>query len=190
MPERHYKREDAAIMVLRLSKQAMTPSEIVEVGAKNGFFENTSRSVIAATNTAIYQASQRPHAPVVRLGNGRYGLPERGSGTSSDKSTRDSAGPAWQSQAGAISRSRRRLPMVDKAMNQRIEKRMTEIEGYIQGLESLSPDRVCLLIEFCHLMELHEHAVELYQRLNRDEVDKEWLMRIQRLVRVSSQYVM
>ena len=70
-------------------------------------------------------------------------------------------------------------------LENRIDQRMREIQGCISGINSPSADRVCLLIEFCYLLELHEQAVELHTRLDRNSVEPDWLRRVDRIVRAS-----
>lgn len=84
---------------------------------------------------------------------------------------------------------RRRRRAGDDGVVRRLEDRIKEVDDFMQGTVSFPPERVCLLIAFCHLLELDRQAVELYQRLPRDEADPAWLSRIDRLVRVSRQRV-
>lgn len=70
-------------------------------------------------------------------------------------------------------------------LENRVDQRMKEIQGCISGISSPSVDRVCLLIEFCYLLELHEQAVDLHTRLDRNNVKPDWLRRVDRIVRAS-----
>lgn len=173
-----YTREEAAIRVLRLRKQPMTPSQIVEMGARNGFFENSSRAIVASTNVALHKAARRTEPPVFQLGDGRYGLPEWGM---LEVQLPD---PADTSPHPPV-----RRPRVNHDMNQRLGERMKDVEDYLKGMAALNPERVCLLIGFCHLLDLHREVVDLYARLPKNEVDPAWLKRVERLVRVSRQYI-
>jgi len=165
-------RLDAAIIVLRSRGEPMTSSEIVHAGALNGLFERGDHSMAASVNTALYNAARRQHSAVVSLGNGRYGLREWGS--SSDTSW----APPHQ-RAGQFVDARSNDAMVNK-----LTQRLREVFGYLEGLTDLSADRVCLLIEFCYLLELDRQAVDLHLKLPKDDVDSEWLRRVERLVRV------
>ena len=70
-------------------------------------------------------------------------------------------------------------------LDDRVDSRMREVQGYIIGLRSGDPVRMCLLIEFCYLLELHQQAVDLHASLNRSEVEPDWLRRVDAMVRVS-----
>lgn len=201
MPAR-YSREEAAIQVLRMSKKPMSPTEIVQVGAPNGFFESVSRFIVASVNTSLYVGAKRPSPRVVSLGDGRYGLPEWGlTPRTTLAQVSEQTAPhrmsqypdlnriqeSYQEPESAAPHRRGRPPRVDNNLAQRVAERMKEIEGCVQGLAYLHPDRVCLLIEFCHVLELHQEAVDLYQRLPKEDVDIAWMRRIEALVRVSRQ---
>ena len=66
-----------------------------------------------------------------------------------------------------------------------VDERMREVQGYISGTRPINADRICLLIEFCYLLNLHQQAVELHRRLDRNEMDADWLRRVDTIVRVS-----
>ena len=70
-------------------------------------------------------------------------------------------------------------------LNSRVDERMKEIQGHITGIRHTKADRVCLLIEFCYLLDLHEQAVDLHARLDRNELDSDWLRRVDTIVRTS-----
>ena len=70
-------------------------------------------------------------------------------------------------------------------LNNRVDQRIREIQGCISGIIAPSVDRVCLLIEFCYLLELHQQVVDLYARLDRNEVEPDWVRRVDRIVRAS-----
>lgn len=88
-----------------------------------------------------------------------------------------------------VVRYRGRQARINKGIAQSIADRMKDISEYIRGRVTFSPERVCFFIIFCQLLELHQEAVDLYHRMPKDEVDKEWLARIERLVRVSKQHI-
>ncbi|MBI4331693.1 MAG: winged helix-turn-helix domain-containing protein [Chloroflexi bacterium] len=165
-------RATAAMMVLKMKQQPLTPSEIVDIGFKNGYFESADWAITRSLNTRINHLSKGPTPVFVRIGDGRYALPDWG---------------VIPRAGGAGSGRRARSGALGDGLAQRVDDRMRDIEGCIRGSAFFSPDRVCLFIEFCHLLELHQKAVDLYRRLPKDEVDKAWLTRIEKLVRVSGQ---
>ena len=73
----------------------------------------------------------------------------------------------------------------EDSLDRRVDERMKEVIGCINGINPTSDDRICLLIEFCYLLELHQQAVDLHGRLDRNKVDPNWLKRVDTIVRTS-----
>ena len=73
----------------------------------------------------------------------------------------------------------------EDSLDRRVDERIKEVIGCINGINPTSADRICLLIEFCYLLELHQQAVDLHGRLDRNEVDLNWLKRVDTIVRTS-----
>ena len=72
----------------------------------------------------------------------------------------------------------------DDHLDNRVDERMREVQGCISGIRSPSADRVCLLIEFCYLLDLHQQVVDLYARLEKNDVELGWLTRVDAIVQV------
>ncbi len=70
-------------------------------------------------------------------------------------------------------------------IDKRVDEKMREIQGCISGIRSPNPHRVCLLLEFCYLLELHQQVVDLSARLDRNKVEPDWLQRVDAIVRAS-----
>jgi hypothetical protein len=163
-------------MVLQSKSEPMTPSQIVEIGSLNRLFEGNGRSISASVNTALHGEARKEGCRVVQLGDGRYALAEWGYPpapvrTRRPRGSRHSRSPTQQGDEVA----------------QRATARLREIRSYLNGMGGLSPERVCLFIEFCYLMEMHQEAVDLFHRLPPEGVDEQWRARVERLVRVCRQ---
>ena len=74
---------------------------------------------------------------------------------------------------------------VDDRFNSRVDDRMREIQSCINGVRLPDASRICLLIEFCYLLELHQQAIDLYARLDKNDVSSDWLLRVDAIVRAS-----
>ncbi len=159
----------AALEVLRLRGQPMTPSEIVEIGHKNRFFEKNDRRIVGSVNASLSKASKEAQPIVVSLGDGRYALAEWGI-------------PVTPRNRGVL--KKQRVSTLQNDIVGKLDERLREIQDYLDGKADLNPDRVCLLIELCYLLELDEQAVDLFLKLPRGQVDADWLRRVDRLVRV------
>ena len=72
----------------------------------------------------------------------------------------------------------------DDHLDNRVDERMREVQGCISGIRSPSADRVCLLIEFCYLLDLHQQVVDLYARLEKNDIEQGWLLRVDAIVQV------
>ena len=70
-------------------------------------------------------------------------------------------------------------------IDKRVDEKLREIQGCISGISSPNPHRVCLLLEFCYLLELHQQVVDLSTRLDRNKVEPDWLQRVDAIVRAS-----
>ena len=70
-------------------------------------------------------------------------------------------------------------------LDNRADERMKEVQACIKGIRSPSAARICLLIEFCYLLDLHRQAVELYERLDRNQVEADWLSRVDKIAGTS-----
>ena len=81
------------------------------------------------------------------------------------------------------SHQRRTFPQ--DSIDNRVDERMKEVQGHISGIKPADAARVCLLIEFCYLLELHQQAVDLHARLDRNIVDTDWLRRVDTFARAS-----
>ena len=164
-------RIEAVEYVLKFAKKPMKTREIVSIGFKNRLFERDDKSMIRALNAAIHNESRNSDsAKIMSMGDGRYALAE------------------WGLKPGAVTPTmstyrRRFLPEDD--LNRRVDDRMREIQACISGISSLSADRICLLIEFCYLLDLHQQAVELHKRLDRREVEQGWLIRVDQIARAA-----
>ena len=164
-------RIEAAEYVLKFANKPMKTCEIVSIGFKNRLFERDDKSMVRALNEAIHNDSRNSDSSrIMSLGDGRYALAEWG------------LKPVTI--APTMSTYRRRfLPEDD--LNRRVDDRMREIQACISGISSLSADRICLLIEFCYLLDLHHQAIELHKRLDRREVEQGWLMRVDQIARAA-----
>ena len=70
-------------------------------------------------------------------------------------------------------------------INKSVDEKMREVQGYISGVRLPNPHRICLLLEFCYLLELHQQVVNLSARLDRSKVELDWLQRVDAIVRAS-----
>lgn len=180
-------RLDAAIRVLYMRGQPMTPREIVTIGFKNRLFEGDDERIERLVEASLRRASnappqvwfdpvtgeQHPMRSIVRLSDGRYALAEWGF----PQATRESG----------KGRRRQRANAAQDDIAKKLNERLREVQDYLDGLTDLAPDRVCLLIEFCYLLELNEQAVDLHRKLPKERADEDWLRRVDRLVRVCRQ---
>ena len=85
----------------------------------------------------------------------------------------------------SIQSMRRSHDSFEDSLDRHMDERLKEVIGCINGINPTSADRICLLIEFCYLLELHQQAVDLHGRLDRNEVDPDWLKRVDTIVRTS-----
>ena len=70
-------------------------------------------------------------------------------------------------------------------IDKRVDEKMREVQGYISGIRLPDPHRICLLLEFCYLLELHQQVVDLSARLDRIKIELDWLQRVDAIVRAS-----
>ncbi len=70
-------------------------------------------------------------------------------------------------------------------INNRADERMKEVQACVKGIRTPSAPRICLLIEFCYLLDLHPLALALYERLDKSQIEAAWLSRVDRIVRAS-----
>lgn len=70
-------------------------------------------------------------------------------------------------------------------INDRADERMKEVQACVKGIRTPSAPRICLLIEFCYLLDLHPLALALSERLDRSRIEAAWLSRVDRIVRAS-----
>lgn len=76
-------------------------------------------------------------------------------------------------------------PLNREEINRRADDRMKEVQACVKGIRTPSAPRICLLIEFCYLLDLHSLALALSERLDRTQIEADWLSRVDRIVRAS-----
>lgn len=162
---------DIAENILRRIGKPMKTYEIVRMGYQEGLLESDDRNMVKSVNAAIYNSARNGRDTIMKVEGHRYALTEWGMTPAQGTSNRP---------------PRHRRTSQEENLDSRVDERMKEIQGYISGVRSaVNPDRICLLIEFCYLLELHQQAIELHARLEKNKVDSSWLRRVDTIVRTS-----
>ena len=98
------------------------------------------------------------------------------------------ASDKWEMKAGEQATAdlpRHRRISHEDSLDALVDERMREVQGYISNIKPADAERICLLIDFCYQLELHQQAVSLHARLDRNAVDIDWLRRVDTIVRAS-----
>ena len=156
--------------ILRRNEKPMRTRDIVKTGFQKGLLDSNDRNTVKKVNVAIYNSMRNGNNTIMKVEDHRYALTEWGLQPAESTSTRG---------------TRHRRTSSESNLDSRVDERMREIQACISGIRLPSADRICLLIEFCYLLDLHQQAVDLHMRLNRSEVDTAWLQRVDTIVRTS-----
>jgi len=161
---RGYSLADAAFEVLKLTGRPMWPTEIAAVAIANGLVRSTTPGSVNAAIWAELRTSPTPRFEKTgmgyRLANGAAAIPPRVT--------------ALPSKTGSS-------PLADP-----LKKQLVEIRKFLRGeTAGVDANTICIWLEFCALLELHNEVVQLFSRISEDSADPFLYGRARKLSRVS-----